>query len=480
MPLHRYPGTPVNTESRTERVRVCIPALLLLLLLVRAIPLANAQDPAPDSVAHGKAPAHPAWLDDAVIYEIFPRDFSAEGTLQAVTAKLDSLQHLGVNVLWIMPVHPIGKLHRLGPLGSPYSVQDYYAIDPDLGTKADFQQLVQGAHQRHMRVILDMVVNHTAWDSVMMAHPEFYQHDAAGNVVSPHGWSDVAALNYGNPALRRYIADVFLYWLKNFDLDGFRCDAASFVPTDFWEQLRPELKKVKPEVLLLAEASKPELMTQAFDLDYGWPLLHTLNQVIQQGEPASSIETQIAAQAARFPEGTEHMLISDDHDERRATVRYGEAGALTASALVFTLPGVPLLYNGMEAGDATESGGPQLFEKLRIDWGAAQQFRQFPEVYQVLLPLRQASSALRHGDLVWLHNSDEQHVISYERQSAEETDLIVANLSNTPFRGTVEAAAGDWQEVALSKNKPASLALPMLALSAFQVRIFRRMASSHR
>ena len=479
MTLRSYVFLHAQTDSLQLRLRFQATLLLLLLCLTGTVRTLRAQEPDSETTARERAPSHPVWLDDAVVYEIFPRDFSADGTLNAVTARLDALQQLGVNVLWIMPIHPIGKLHRIGPLGSPYSVQDYYAVDPDLGTKAEFRQLVEQAHQRHMRVILDMVVNHTAWDSVMMAHPEFYQHDAAGKIITPHGWSDVAALDYTNPALRRYISDVFLYWMKNFDLDGFRCDAASFVPTSFWDELRPQLKAIKPDVLLLAEASKPELMTRAFDLDYGWPLLSTLNRIIEDGEPASSIEAHVAEQAARFPQGTEHMLISDDHDEVRATVRYGGRAALAASALVFTLPGVPLLYNGMEVGDATESGGQALFEKFRLNWSAGEQLPQFPEFYRAMLPLRKASPALRHGDLLWVRNSDEQHVVSFEREVPEETDLVLANLSNTPFRGTVEVPIGGWQEVALSKHKVAPLALPAVSLDAFQVRIFRRLSTSH-
>ncbi|MGI4827805.1 MAG: alpha-amylase family glycosyl hydrolase [Janthinobacterium lividum] len=424
-----------------------------------------------------------------MIYEIYPRHFSDEGTLNAVTAKLDQLHTLGVNVLWIMPVHPIGKTHRLGPLGSPYAARDYYAVDPAIGTKADFTKLVDGAHARGMRVILDIVPDHTAWDSVMMAHPSFYTHDAAGKIVSPHGWTDVAGLDYNNPALRQYMVDMFVYWLKTFHLDGFRCDAASFVPSPFWEQLRPALDAVKPDVLLLAEASKPELMTKAFDLDYAWPLLGTFNDVIEHGKPATAIETTWKEQQAAFPAGTEHMLISDDHDEQRATVRYGEDGALAASALVFTLPGVPLLYNGMEVGDATPSGAPALFEKFHLYWGAAEQRPQYPAFYHALIPLRASSPALRHGDLVWLHNSDEQHVVSFLRRSPEETDLVTVNLSNTPFRGSIEIATRGpqpWQEVSLAPSHrhhgsapetPAMTALPpalpVLSLDAFQVRIFR-------
>ena len=484
--LHRgptLPGGPSSCSVRPVLRAAC--GLALVLGLLSSSRTVHAQQPQSDTVSPAPARQAPAWMDQAVIYEIFPRDFSPEGTLAAVTAKLDTLHALGVNVLWIMPVHPIGEARRLGPLGSPYAARDFYAIDPALGSKADFAHLVEAAHARGMRIILDIAADHTSWDSVMMAHPEYYTHDAAGKIVSPHGWSDVAGLNYDNPALRQYMIDMFTYWLKTFHLDGFRCDAASFVPTSFWEQLRPALEAVRPDVLLLAEASKPELMTRAFDLDYGWPLLATFNEVIEHGRPATAIEATWKEQQGAFPQGAEHMLISDDHDEQRATVRYGAAGALAASALVFTLPGVPMLYNGMEVGDSTPSGAPALFDKLPLYWG--EQRSQFTAFYSAMIPLRAASTALRHGDLVWLHNSDEQHVISFLRRSPEETDLIAVNLSNTPFRGSVEVASPrnqNWKEVSFAppprpgKQVPAASAslppaLPALSLNAFQVRMFR-------
>ena len=464
-------------------------ALAMALGLIPFSTGSRAQDGPPGTNPQQHARSAPAWIDDAIIYEVFPRHFSPEGTLNAVTAKLDQLRTLGVNVLWIMPVHPIGQTRRLGSLGSPYAARDFYAIDPVLGTKADFIQLVDAAHALGMRVILDIAADHTSWDSVMMAQPEFYTHDASGQIVSPHGWSDVAGLNYDNVALRHYMIQMFSYWLKTFHLDGFRCDAASFVPTSFWEELRPALQAARPDVLLLAEASKPELMTRAFDLDYGWPLLRTFNEVIEHGKPATAIETTWQEQQRSFPYGTEHMLISDDHDEERATVRYGAGGALAASALVFTLPGVPLLYNGMEVGDATPSGAPALFEKFHLYWGAGEQQPAFPAFYRTIIPLRASSTALRHGELIWLHNSDEQHVISFLRRSPEETDLVAVNLSNTPFRGEVEVSSSNdqrWQEVSLAPPAgakkdpayaPASVqpisALPVLSLDAFQVRIFR-------
>ena len=431
----------------------------------------------------------PAWMDQAIFYEIFPRAFSREGTLNGVTSRLDDLEKLGVNVLWLMPIHPIGKTHRLGTYGSVYAVSDYYALDPDLGTKDDLLHLVQAAHRRHMRVILDEVSDHTAWDSVMMSHPSYYKHDAAGKILYPHTWTDVAALDYADPELRKYMVDMYVYWLKTFDLDGFRCDDAGDVPTIFWDQVTASLRAIRPDVLLLAEASQPEFLRQDFNIDYAWPLLETMNQVIMHAEPASSIQDEIKRQESRFPTGSWHMLVSDDHDTRRAIVRYGAQAALAASALVFTLPGAPMLYNGMEVADATPSAGPALFEKEPIFWQAGLIEPAFPAFYKVVIPLRENSPALRHGELVWLHNSDEDHVVTYIRRSQEETVLVAVNLSNLPFAGMIEAGAGSWNEVVLNNvsrhgeagmptAEPQALippvALPALSLPPFGIRIFRK------
>ncbi len=457
-------------------------ALLLSLPASPAIASGGANDPAP-AVAQNV----PSWMEQAVFYEIFPRAFSSAGTLNGVTASLDSLQQLGVNVLWLMPIHPIGKTHRLGTYGSVYAVSDYFAVNPDLGTKADLLHLVQAAHQRHMRVILDEVADHTAWDSVMMAHPTYYKQDASGKVLYPHSWTDVAALNYDNPALRKYMVGMFAYWLKTFDLDGFRCDDAGDVPVTFWDEASAALRAIRPDVLLLAEASQPDLLHQDFNIDYAWPLLETMNQVIMRGKPASSIREEIRMQEARFPSGSRHMLVSDDHDTRRAINRYGAQGALAASALVFTLPGSPMLYNGMEVGDAAPSAGPALFEKVPIFWPSGQVEHAFGEFYKAMIPLRVASPALRHGELVWVHNSDEAHVVTYLRRSPEQTILVTVNLSSAPFAGTVEAAASPWKEVVLNTPShsgeagmptaeapipPPAVALPALSLPPFGVRIF--------
>ena len=418
----------------------------------------------------------PEWLKSGVIYQIFVRSFSPSGDLNGVTARLDDLHTLGVNILWLMPIHPDGQVKKKGSLGSPYAVRDYYAIDPALGTKDDFRRLVQQAHRRQMKVLIDIVANHTAWDSVMMAHPEFYKKDKDGHITYPYDWTDVAALDYSNPKLRRYMADMLIYWIKEFDLDGYRCDAAAEVPTDFWEGARKELEAVKPDIMLLAEANKPDLLKCAFDIDYSWPLMHTVDDVVMKGEPATRIRESIEQQRALFPIGALHMRQSDDHDELRATTRYGFPGAIAVSALMFMLDGTPLIYNGMEAGDSTQSSAPALFEPQKIFWGAAEWHPEYPKFYAAMASLRRQHPALEQGDIVWVHNSDEQRVVTYVRRSGAEEFLVAINLANTPFRGTVEASGGDWKEIELPIAKPEPAALPFLSLNSFGARIFTRQA----
>ena len=238
---------------------------------------------------------------------------------------------------------------------------------------------------------------------------------------------------------------------------------------------------------MLAEASKPELLRSAFDLDYSWPLMGSLNEVIEHGAPASSIESTVVREEARFPRGARHMRLFDDHDEQRALARYGAQGSLAAAALIFTLDGVPMIYNGMEVGDSTESAAPALFEPLQIWWQAGRLRPAFPAFYSFMIPFRKQHPALLEGLLVWVHNSDESHIVTYLRQAAEEQFLITINFSNTPFRGTVEST-GTWEEVEVPLPKeqpstgtpakqsidPAPVALPALSLDAFQFRIFRR------
>jgi cyclomaltodextrinase len=418
----------------------------------------------------------PAWLHDGIVYEVFPRDFSAAGNLNGVTVKLDELKKLGVNILWLMPIHPIGLVQRKGTYGSPYAARDYYAVNPDYGTKEDLQHLVAAAHDRGMKVIIDVVLLHTAWDSVLMSHPDFYKHDASGKIVPPvPEWNDVAGLNYQNPALRQYLIEMLKYWVQTANVDGYRCDTASMIPTGFWEEARDELDKVKPDIMMLAEADKPELLTNAFDIDYEWPLLNTLRNVLGKSAPASDIRRAWENDLRRYPQGALHLTMSDNHDQQRAVSCFGISGALAASALMFTLNGVPLIYNGMEVGGATESHDPELFEKVPIDW-QPKGGSSVRAIYHDLIKLRKQHTAFRTDHVHWIDNSVEDELVTFLRADDEDEFLVAINLSSRPISGRVEVKGGENFEpvkIAGVQNSNASQP-PDLHLNGYEWRIYHR------
>ncbi len=470
--------------SRSPRT-TSLPMLAAILVLVCLNAPLLAQ-PLPQHASLLPARSSPEWVRDAVVYEIFPRNFSPEGNFAGITARLDELKDLGVTVLWLMPIHPTGQKNKKGTIGSPYAVRDYDAINPDYGSADDLKHLVAEAHQRGMKVIIDIVANHTAWDCVLMErHPDFYTRDAQGKVLPPNpGWTDVADLNYDNPALRDYMIGMLKRWLVNFDLDGFRCDVASEVPTAFWERARDELAAVKPGIFLLAEASKPELLNKAFNADYAWPFHGALNDVLTGARPATALRDVWKHNQSINPRGALHMRFSDNHDEKRAIARFGERGALAAAVLVFTLDGIPLIYNGMEYGDTTESGAPALFERMPIFRPIAERRLEFPRLFKQLTALRRDHPALRSGQTVWLPTSDEERVVAYLRRDAREELLIAINLSNRPFKGRIldwPDTSAEFRDVtprlgqgARSGALSPSAALPELSLPAWGFRIVRR------
>jgi cyclomaltodextrinase / maltogenic alpha-amylase / neopullulanase len=422
------------------------------------------------------ARSSPDWLRSGTIYEIFPRDFSAAGNLDGVTTRLDDLKHLGVNILWTMPIHPIGEKGRKGELGSPYSIKDYYAVDSHYGTVADYRRFVTEAHRRGMKVIMDLVADHTSWDSVLMQHPEFYKHDSTGKIIPPvPEWTDVAALDYGNPQLRQYMVAMLKFWVQTCDVDGFRCDAAAMVPTDFWVQIRSELVKVKPDIIMLAEASKPELLTNAFDIDYSWPLLSTMKDVFLHNAPAYNIRRSWEDSCAEFPEAALHMRIADDHDESRAVARYGVDRTVAASVLMFTLDGVPLIYNGMEVGDTTESAGGALFDKQTISWQSSQH-SDLRGVYRDLIQLRHQYAALRNSRVGWLHNSDETNLVTFLRADKKDELLVVINFSNHPLADRVDLKNVDgFVPLKISgATRRNDSPLPVVQLNRYEWRIYHR------
>ena len=464
-------------------------SIVLLLLLVGVFTQFSivAQQPGRDVSNEIARPARD-WIRDGVVYEIYPRAFSASGDFRGVTAQLDRLKELGVTILWLMPIHPIGQEKRKGTIGSPYAVRDYYAINPAYGNEADLKNLVSQAHSRGLKVIIDIVANHTSWDSVLMKHPDFYKRDASGKITYPYDWYDIAALDYSNSELRRYMIDMLKYWVREFDLDGFRCDVAGEIPTDFWEAARVALDQVKPDIFLLAEAHKPDLLVRAFEADYSWPVHSALTEVLQGRKPATVIRDQWEKEERQWPRGALHLRFIDNHDERRAIARFGEPATLAGAALMLTLDGVPLLYNGMEVGDTTESGAPALFERLPIFWPIAERRPEFPRFYKEMLALRRNSSPLRRGSLSWIRNSDEKRLVSFARRSKTEEAVVVINFSSSPFSGVVEIEGTGFVEIGPDRAAPLptgappsaatahkrGVALPAISLDAWGYRIFQR------
>ena len=448
------------------------------MVLAALLALAAPRSHGADDPSRGAARQSPEWLRDAVVYEVFPRAFSKEGNFQGIIPQLDRLKALGVSVIWLMPVHPVGKLKAKGTLGSPYAVRDYDAVNPEYGKPDDLKRLVTAAHQRGMKVFIDIVINHTSWDSVLMKkHPDWFTRDAGGKIIPPNpDWVDVADLDWSKPALREYMTGMLVRWLREYQLDGFRCDYASGIPTDFWNAVRPELDKVRPGLAFLAESDDPELLRSAFDIDYAWDFYHVMTDALAGRKPASEVRAVWERADARYPRGALRLRFSDNHDQFRTTGLAGLPAAMAASAVMFTLDGVPLLYNGMEVGDTVESLAPALFEHAPIQWEVAERRPQVAAFYQQLAALRRAHPAFTRGEVRWLGNSEEQRVLSFGRKTPGETLVVVANLSSQPFTGTVRADAGDYRDITPGDQVATErVGTPaQLTLAPWEFRVFQR------
>ncbi|TAL06267.1 MAG: DUF3459 domain-containing protein [Verrucomicrobia bacterium] len=449
---------------------------LFQLLLAAMLAFTVATVPAAEST-NAVARKSPEWLKKSVVYEIFPRNFSQAGDFNAITTKLDELKDLGVDVVWLMPIHPIGQKVKKGTVGSPYAVRDYCAVNPDYGTTNDFKKLLAGAHTRGMKVILDIVAGHTAWDSVLMEHPAFYKQDANGKIIPPFpDWSDVAALNYGNPELRRAMTDMLKYWVRDFGVDGFRCDVSFSVPMEYWEAARAELEQINPEIILLADANaSPKLLAKAFNMDNSGALYSALNRVMSGIAPASLVNQSWVNTRQQFPEGALHLRFSDNHEDTRAVVRFGLSGALAAQVLMLTLDGVPLFYNGMEVGDATESADPALFEKLPVYWNASGR-PPLREIYRNLIRLRKEHPAFQNDTVAWLQNSAPGEVVTFLRKDDKDEFLVAVNLSSRTVAGSLEVPNDADFKVAKIDGMPTlpGSTLPEFTLGGYEWRIYRR------
>ena len=449
-------------------------------LLAAAAMLAVPASAATGQAATDYAPApyvrfvNAEWTRDAVIYQINTRQFTREGTFSAAQAHLPRLAGMGVDILWLMPIHPIGEANRKGGLGSPYSVRDYRAVNPDLGTEADLRAFVDEAHRLGMKVILDWVANHSAWDNPLTAsHPEWYAKTPEGAMMPPLGtdWSDVVAFDYSQPGLRRYMTESLVYWVREFGIDGYRADVAGFVPLDFWETARAEMEKVRP-VFMLAEWEQRDLHQRAFDASYAWGWKNAMQRTAREGG-AGAMRGYYAEQANTWPRAAYRMVYTDNHDQNAwdgvAAEIYGPAYP-AAIALSFVGGGMPLIHNGQEADLDHQLA---FFEKDEIAWKEG----RHAGLLHKLIALKTEQRALWNGEhgapMVEVPSSAPDQVYAFTRGAAGERVFAVFNLSGDPREIGFSQARhlGSYRD-ALTGEPAIFAAGTKLALPAWGFRIF--------
>ena len=398
-----------------------LPALLLAMVLVACG--TRPQQPA----------AHPDWSYNSVVYEMNVRQYTPEGTLAAAARHLPRLRELGVDIVWLMPVYPIGVKERKGTLGSYYAISDYEAVNPEFGTLEDFDRFLAEAHRLGLRVILDWVANHTSPDARWIEErpADWYVRDSLGNTIVQYDWTDIAKLDYGNADMRAAMAAAMRFWLDR-GIDGFRCDMAMLVPIEFWNETSLRLRRVKPDLFMLAEAEEPYLFEAgAFDACYAWEMHHLMNDVAQQRVRVTSLRDYIYADRRRYPRSAMRLAFTSNHDENSWNgsefSRLGDAREIMA-VFTFVVPrGLPLIYTGQEIGY------DHSFAFFDRDPLPAYGSNPFSEFYRRLTALRHANPALasgeRGGEMIEIRNNAEDCLMTFVREVKGNRVVAVMNLS---------------------------------------------------
>lgn len=416
------------------------------------------------------------WTRDAVLYQMNTRQFTPEGTFKAAQRQLPRLAAMGVDIIWLMPIHPIGEANRKGSLGSPYAVRDYRAVNPELGTEAEFRAFVDEAHRLGLKVILDWVANHSAYDNPLtLQHPEWYTRTPEGALTSPAGtdWSDVADFDYSQPALRKYMTESLAFWVREYGIDGFRADVAGYVPTDFWETARAELDAIKP-VFMLAEWEQRDLHARAFDATYGWGWKEAMQRLVKDGSGAGAIRGYYAGQSETWPHAAMRMVYTENHDQNSwdgvAAEIYGPAYQ-AAIALSFTGSGLPLIYNGQEADNDRQL---EFFERDPIVWKEG----RHAALLGKLIALKTTTPALHNGrfgaGMVEVPTSEASDVYAFTRGDKGGRVFAVFNLSPRAHRLAFDKARHHGTYVDALTGEPATFTGgEALDLPAWGFRIFR-------
>lgn len=365
---------------------------------------------------------------DIVMYEVNISAFSEDGTLNGVRSGLESLKDLGVNVVWLMPIHPIGELKGIG---SPYAVQDYNDVNPDFGTIADLKMLVREAHELDMAVILDWVANHTAWDHAWIKNKSWYMQDASGNIVSPDGWNDVAELDFSSSAMRDEMIKAMVYWIEEANIDGYRCDVADGVPSYFWTDAIDKIRSDPDRtVIMFAEGTRTNLFNSGFNLTFGWDFYNKLKSIYTNSESVYGLVSENKDEYLGVPAGSHILRFTSNHDfnawdDTPINIFNGIEGSMAAFVLTSYMGGVPLLYSGQEVGCPTKLG---FFanSSTKIDWTLNPELRA---EYKKLIEFRKSSDAVKNGSI----ESYAAHtgVLAFKRISGSEEVLVIVNVRNS-------------------------------------------------
>ncbi len=372
----------------------------------------------------------PGWAHSTNIYEVNVRQYTHEGTFNAFAQHLPRLKDMGVQTLWFMPIHPIGKVKRIGTLGSYYSISDHKAVNPEFGTLDDFKRLIKTAHASGFKIMIDWVANHTSWDHVWTKeHPEFYAKDSHGNFHPPYDWSDVIQIDHNNQAEQEAMMDAMQFWIQECDIDGFRCDMAHLTPLSFWKKARERLDKIKP-LFWLGETEELRYH-EVFDASYTWEFLHAMEAFWRGERSMSGLESILTKYETLFPATAIRLFFTSNHDENsHSGSEYERMGgaALPFAVLCATWGGIPLVYSGQELPLKNRLN---FYNKDEIRWTGNYSLQDF---YKTLLELHAIHPALRGGDpdvkIFRLHTTQDDKILAYLRKNGEKEVLVILNLSS--------------------------------------------------
>ena len=391
---------------------------------------------------------HPKWSYSTNIYEVNLRQYTLEGTFEAFSQSLPRLKDMGVKTLWFMPITPISKKDRLGELGSYYAVQNYTDTNPEFGTLEDFKKLVTKAHDMGFKIILDFVADHTGNDHAWITeHPEFYTYEENNELLHPHGWSDVSKLNFDVPELWESVIDAMKFWVKEYDIDGFRCDMAHLVPLDFWEQAKKKLSKYKDNLFWLGECEVPAYH-KVFDATYTWRWMHASEEFYHNRMNLQSLITVLYKSVTEFPCNAFRTYFTSNHDENSWNgtefEKYGDAAQLFA-VFSATWNGIPMIYSGQELPNKKRL---RFFEKDVIEWQDKFELHDF---YKTLLTLHSTNKSLRAGDTEVLtqiiSHPDDHQVFSYLRKHETDEVLVILNCCGEGMNFQVKNVKGVFRNV---------------------------------